>query len=79
MFVLLFICTYIDCNVYFLFMLHTAVSVLFVLCNSHRGEDLDYQTDPVSVMLTAGMNVSASVTTVAPGAGGSGTLLLFVD
>ena len=55
------------------------MTVLFVLRGSHRGENLDYQTDPVSVMLTAGMNVSASDTTVAPGAGGNGVLLRFVD
>ena len=49
------------------------------LRGSHRGENLDYQTDPVSVMLTAGMNVSASDTTVALGAGSNGALLRFVD
>ena len=34
------------------------LTLLFLLLNSPRGQDLDYQTDPVSVKLAAGMPVS---------------------
>ena len=47
----------------------------FVLLNSPRGQDLDYQTDPVSVKLATDMKASDSSTTLTLAADGNGTLV----